>query len=410
MGAVSVKDVRSTTAPSLWHLVRTASYIGAIGYGGPAILALMKQTYVRDKRWISEQEFMNALSLAQILPGATGVTVTGYLGFKLKKIWGGLLAALGFVTPAATLMTILAWAYFRFGQLPFVKSLFAGLGALVVALLVNAVIVLGRSVFPTLGLQGWKGLTIASAGFAAVYFGHINVVWVILGAGLLGFGVYYFAKSEPPSGARAKADARGAVLVRPRLSVHDLVPAGILALALAAALVVPSTRALVASFLGIGTTAFGGGFGSIPLIQGLVVDAHGWLTVKEFLDGIALGQITPGPVFITATFIGYRVAGVAGALLATLAIFTPSLVAIMVLADLHGRVQNLRSVRSVISGLQAGFIGLILSVAVNFAVKSLTDWQEWLIFVAAIGWVMLLKKGAIWAILATIVFSFIAIR
>lgn len=274
MDSVSTENPRSATTPSLLGLVRTATYIGAIGYGGPAILALMKQTYVRDKGWISEQEFMNALNLSQVLPGATGVTVTGYVGFKLKKIWGGLLAALGFVTPAATLMTVLAWAYFRFGQLPFVKSLFAGLGALVVALLVNAVLVLGRSVFPAIGLADWKGLTIALAAFVSVFFGRVNVLWVILGAGLLGFGLFYFAKAEPPSGARAKGTTAGAVLVTPRLRVRDFVPAFVLAAILVAALVVPASRVLVASFLGIGATGFGGGFGSIPLIQALVVDAR----------------------------------------------------------------------------------------------------------------------------------------
>ena len=404
------EDLQSATTPSLMQILRTATYIGAVGYGGPAILALMKQTYVRDKKWISEQEFMNALSLSQILPGATGVTVTGYVGFKLKKIWGGLLAAFGFVTPPAALMTVLAWAYFRFGQMPFVKSLFAGLGALVVALLVNAVLVLGRSVFPTIGLQDWKGLTIALAGFVGVFLLHINVLWVILGAGLLGFLLFYFAKTEPPSGTRARGKTVGAILVTPRLRAHDFVPGGVVVAIIIAALVMPATRVLVASFLGVGTTAFGGGFGSIPLMQSLVVDAHGWLSVKEFLDGIALGQITPGPVFITATFIGYRVAGVLGAVLATLAIFTPSLAAIMLLADLHGRVQNLRSVRSVVSGLQAGFVGLILSVAVSFAFKSLLTWQEWLIFLATIGYVVLLKKSTVWAILATIAFSFVFIH
>ncbi len=300
--------------------------------------------------------------------------------------------------------------YFRFGQLPFVTSLFAGLGALVVALLVNAVLVLGRSVFPTIGRQDWKGLTIALAGFVSVFFLHVNVLWVILGAGLLGFMLFYFADADPPSGSRAQSASVDAVLVTPRLTVRDGVPAAALTGVLIAALAAPGTRVLVASFLGVGTTAFGGGFGSIPLIQSLVVDAHGWLSVKEFLDGIALGQITPGPVCITATFIGYRVAGVLGAVLATLAIFTPSLAAIMLLADLHGRVQNLTSVRSVISGLQAGFIGLILAVAVNFALKSLLTWQEWLVFLVTIGYVVLLKKSTIWAILATIVFSFVVIR
>ena len=120
--------------PTLSELLKTTFYIGLIGYGGPAILALMKKTFVHRKEWISEKEFMNALSLAQILPGATGVSVMGYIGFKLHKLWGGILAPLFYILPATIAMVTLAWAYFTYGNLPFVQALFAGLGALVVAL------------------------------------------------------------------------------------------------------------------------------------------------------------------------------------------------------------------------------------------------------------------------------------
>jgi len=132
------------------------------------------------------------------------------------------------------------------------------------------------------------------------------------------------------------------------------------------------------------------------------VDAHGWLTTKEFLDGIALGQITPGPVFITATFVGYRVAGFVGAITATLGVFVPSVTAIILMADLHARIQNHPATRAIIKGLQAGFIGLIFSVTLQFAAKSLLSWPEWLIFTATFIYVGLLKKNSLWAILATV--------
>jgi chromate transporter len=136
--------------PTLFDLCKTTFYIGVVGYGGPAILALMKKTLVDRREWLSEKEFMNALSLAQILPGATGVEVITYIGFKLHKLWGGILAPLCFILPAAVAVTTLAWAYFRFGDVAFVSALFAGLGALVVALLVSATWTLGRSVFKKL--------------------------------------------------------------------------------------------------------------------------------------------------------------------------------------------------------------------------------------------------------------------
>ena len=183
-------------APTLGELLRTTAHLGAIGYGGPAILALMKQTLVTKKKWITEKDFMDALSLAQALPGATGVTVLGYVGFKVKRIWGGVIAPLGFVTPPTLLMLALSWAYFAYGQLSFVKSLFAGLGALVVALLLNATVVLGRSVFGKLSRDDWRGALIAAAGFTGVHFLHANVLWVVLAAALLGILLFLPCASE----------------------------------------------------------------------------------------------------------------------------------------------------------------------------------------------------------------------
>jgi chromate transporter len=384
--------------PTLGELVRTTFHLGAVGYGGPAILALMKQSLVTKKKWITEKDFMDAVSLAQALPGATGVTVLGYVGFKLKKIWGGVLAPLGFLTPPTLLMIALSWAYFTYGQLPFVKSLFAGLGALVVALLLNACIVLGRAVFPKLSWDDWRAAVIAGAGFTGVYLLHLNVLWIVLGTGLLGLLLYF-----PPGRSRTAPAVDIPVHVEPeRLPARAFLPAVLVAAVVVASLLAPYSRQLMATFLGIGAAAFGGGFGSIPLIHAQVVDAHGWLTTKEFVDGIALGQITPGPVFITATFIGYRVAGVIGAIIATLGVFIPSVTAIILLANLHARIQNHPATRAIIKGLQAGFIGLILSVTLQFAYKSLLSWPEWLIFIATFIYVGPLKKNSLWAILATI--------
>lgn len=391
--------------PTLFGLCKTTFYIGVIGYGGPAILALMKKTFVHKKTWISEKEFMNALSLAQILPGATGVSVMGYIGFKLHKIWGGILAPLFYILPATIAMTILAWAYFRFGNLPFAQALFAGLGALVVALLINATWILGKSVFKGLDVRNLKGFIISLITFTGIFFLHINIIWLILIAGFLGFLLYYFTgefeeeKAKNNEALLSEPD----ILKREPLSTIDFVPVIFMAVIFTAGLLIPVTRDIITTFLGIGVFAFGGGFTTIPLIQHQVVDTQNWLTVKQFMDGIALGQVTPGPVFITATFIGYRVAFIAGALLATLAIFTPSLIAMIALADIHARIQNLKIIRVIIKGFLSGFIGLLLAVTLQFALKSLISWQAWIIFAGTIFWLMVLKKDSIWAILGTIV-------
>jgi len=394
--------------PNLAELLKTTFYIGAIGYGGPAILALMKKTFVHEKEWISEKEFMNALSLAQILPGATGVSVMGYIGFKLHKLWGGILAPLLYILPATIAMMALAWAYFTYGDISFVKALFAGLGALVVALLVNATLILGKSVFKKITLRDWKGFTISLVAFIGVYFFKLNVIWIILTAGTLGFLFFYFTHEFEDEKAK-----KGEILLsepkenRMHLSIKDWIPAILILSFFAVGLLMPSVRSIITTFLGIGALAFGGGFTTIPLIQHQVVDLHNWLTVKQFMDGIALGQITPGPVFITATFIGYHVATIFGALMATLAIFAPSLTAMILLADIHGRVQNFKLVKVIIKGFLSGFIGLLVAVTLQFAFKSLVSWQAWLIFALAIFWLMFLKKNSVWAILGTIALSLI---
>ena len=178
--------------PTLFEILKTALYVGAVGYGGPAILALMKRVLVHEKKWISDEEFMNALSLSQILPGAIGVTLLGYIGQKLKGGWGGILMPFAFAFPAMAAITVLAWAYFSFGDLKFVHSIFMGLGAMVVALLINATLVMGRSVFQGMDRNAFKGIVIAALSFLGILYLHWNVVYIILISGALGALFFYF--------------------------------------------------------------------------------------------------------------------------------------------------------------------------------------------------------------------------
>jgi len=393
--------------PSLLELIKTTLYIGAIGYGGPAILAQMKKSFVHEKEWISEKEFMESLSLAQILPGATGVSIMGYIGFKLHKFWGGILAPFFYILPATIAMIALSWAYFTYGNISFIKSLFTGLGALVVALLFNATKTLSKSVFKKITIKDWKGIAISLLTFVGIFYLKINVIWLILFAGFLGFIFYYFTKefeSEKTSSGEPLLSIPEEV-VRDKMTKGDYLPVLLIAIIFAIPLIIPNIRQIVTTFWGIGIFAFGGGFTTIPLIQHQVVDSLHWLSAPQFIDGIAMGQITPGPVFITATFIGYRVAGILGAIFATLAIFTPSLALMIGLSGIHAKVKNLKIIRVIVKGFLSGFIGLLVAVTLQFAFKSLVDWQTWLIFALSLFWLMFLKKDAVWAILGTVVLS-----
>ncbi len=387
--------------PTLLEIIRTALYIGTIGYGGPAILALMKKVIVHEKAWISDEEFMNALSLAAILPGAVGVTLFGYIGHKLRKPWGGILAPFSFVLPAMIAITVLAWAYFTYGDLKFVHSIFMGLGALVVALLINATLIMGKSVFPKMDRNSYKGIIIAALSFSGITFLHWNVVYIILISGVLGALFFYFSgefEQEKMSG-HLKVEIDVPKIGRLQNYLPLLIMAGLLAVLF---WFIAGTWTIYATFLKIGALAFGGGYAAIPLIQHVVVDGMHWLNLAAFRDGIALGQITPGPVFITATFIGFKVKGIIGALIATIGIFTPSLAAIILVGRAHAKIKNYKIVKVIIKGFLSGFIGLLLAVVYQFGVHSLISWQTWAIFaisaVYLIGW----KKDAIWLILGTI--------
>ena len=387
--------------PTLFEILKTALYVGAVGYGGPAILALMKRVIVHEKGWVSDEEFMNALSLSQILPGATGVTLLGYIGQKLKGGWGGILMPFAFAFPSMSAITVLAWAYFTYGNLKFVHSIFMGLGAMVVALLVNATLMMGRSVFQGTNRNAFKGIVIAALSFLGILYLRWNVVYIILISGTLGVLFFYFGGSVE----QGKAPKHPAAVVEvPAVSGwKNLVPAATLSVLLAVTFwLVDGTWTIFATFFKIGSFAFGGGFTAIPLIQHVVVDGMRWLDLTAFRDGIALGQITPGPVFITATFIGYKVKGIIGAVIATIGIFTPSLAAIMLLSRAHAKIKNLKIVKAVIRGFLSGFIGLLLFVVLQFGVQSLVNWQSWSVFAISLIYLLGWKKDVVWLIMGTI--------
>jgi len=170
---------------------------------------------------------------------------------------------------------------------------------------------------------------------------------------------------------------------------------------------IPQVRLLISSFIHMGTFALGSSMAIIPLMKSIAVDQNHWVTLKQFQDGLAIGQITPGPVLITAAFIGYKVLGWFGALVATISIFLPSLTLIVILGGFHEKIKHLKAVKVVIKGFLAGFIGVITAIAVQFGEKSITNWQTWTIFLVSLLLIFKFKKDVVWVILGTIIVSLI---
>ncbi|MHB8581362.1 MAG: chromate efflux transporter [Ignavibacteriaceae bacterium] len=398
--------------PSLFDLIKTGLYLGATSYGGPAMIGQMKKTIVNDKKWIDESQFLDAMSFAQILPGATGVLLMGYIGYVLKNAIGAIIISLFFVLPSAVAIGFLSFLYFNYRQQTFVISLFAGLGAMIVSLLVDAILTLGKSVFPKLSFRFIKGYIISVIVFILSFWFKFDSVALVLISALLGYLFYYLVKdfkniSIPLPSTEIQPLTLHQSLYKKKYEYILLI---VLSLYLISLMVFePQIRIIFLTFFKIGSFAFGGGYNSIPLLQHETVNIHQWVSMNQFRDGLAMGQITPGPVLITATFIGYKVFGITGAITATIGIFLPSVIAVIVLNKFHQKIVQMQITHSLIRGVLAGFIGLLISVTIRFGIHSLVSWQTWGIFIISLILLAYYKVDALWIIIGTIIISLIII-
>ena len=349
--------------------------LGATAYGGPGMISHIKEMAVNEKGWVKEGEFMRGMALCQLIPGATMVQIVTYIGYRVRGIWGALTAAVAFVLPAFIALIVLSAIYFRYHSLWFFQALFKGLGAIVVAIILNACITFGRSV-----LKDWKVILIAVLSFFAFFFqwNFILIFAFTAVAGLLLRPKIPQAKATP-SGGKPLETVR-----EKEYFIVILLAAFICLMFVLSYLTDPKITALSVSLSKIGALAFGGGFTAIPLIQYEMVDQYQWLTTKEFVDGIALGQITPGPILITATFVGYKVASFLGAFMATLGVFFPSFFILVLLIPYHDRLKGVEKVRMMEQGVLGSFIGMLALVLYNFGRTSLVDIPSILMAGAAI--------------------------
>jgi chromate transporter len=367
---------------SLTELFVRVLRLGATAYGGPGMISQMKEMAVNEKEWLKEGEFMRGLALCQLIPGATMVQIVTYIGYRVRGVWGALTAAVAFVLPAFIALLVLSSIYFKFQTLGFIQALFKGLGAIVVAIIFNACLTFGRPI-----LKDWKMILIATLSFVAFFFRWNFVLIFILAAvgGLLLRPKKPQMKAAPPGGATQEV-----VKKEKEYPIVVLLAAVICVVLVLSYLMDPNITALSLNLSKIGALAFGGGFTAIPLIQYEMVDRFHWLSTKEFLDGIALGQVTPGPVLITATFVGYKVSNFFGAFMATLGVFFPSFFILVLLIPYHDRLRGVEKVRMMEQGVLGSFIGMLALVLYNFGSTSLVDIPR--ILMAAVAFFAIYKK------------------
>ncbi len=337
----------------LLALAAVFARIGAIGFGGGmAVVALMEQELVRKRKLLSLDEFLHGVGLGQML-GSFAVNAAAFTGYRLAGMAGFLVSAVSFLAPSIVLVIVLSALYFRYHAVPALQSAVTGLGPVVVALIVSAAWNIGSRALDT-----WPKRAIA-AGALALSLLHVNAAWILLASGVAGFFL-------PPRRSAGQAGGGAA----------DAAPL----IALAAPMAAVSAGALAhlaAVFFRIGLIFFGGGFVLLPVLHDHLVTRLGWLSPREFIDGVAISQLTPGPIAVLATFAGYHRAGLAGALVATAALFLPGMLWMLFLSRQYELRRDQPLAQRFLSGINPAVTGLVLSAAILLGRGSMTAWTHW---------------------------------
>ncbi len=352
--------------------------LGFTAFGGPAAhIALMEQEAVIRRGWLSREEFLDLLGIVNLIPGPNSTELAIFLGYRRAGWMGLLLAGVCFILPAAFIVSVIAWAYLKFGKLPETQGLLYGIKPVIIAVVVQALWNLGRTAVKT------KTLAIAGVGAAALSYIGINPLLVLLIAGV--FMVVARTGSQP-KGASA--------CLTPLLGMTSA------PLAAAAGAAAPfSLWAMALFFLKVGSVLFGSGYVLLAFLRADLVEHWHWLTENQLLDAVSVGQFTPGPVFTTATFIGYILGGPKAALLATVAIFLPSFVLVAVSGPLVPRLRKSPLAGAFLDGVNVASVALMAVVTWQLGRTALVDWLTITLAVAAAVWLLRYRVNSTWLIL-----------
>ena len=381
---------RAVESPPLTDLFLSFLKFGATAFGGPAMVPYIGKMAVEHRQWLDEGTFRDGVALCQTIPGATAMQTVAYVGFKARGLAGAAASFIGFGLPAFLLMVGLSAFYARSYTLLPVVSVFNGLQTVVVAIVANATVSFGKT-----SLKGFRDVIIAM--IAAGMFGsRVNPILVIILAALLGF-MFYKKNSSPSLSASSLGQSNSA---RPLLIIASVAALIFVVLFF----VEPKLFDIAAMMFRIDLFAFGGGFASVPLMYNEIVDVRHWMDGQTFLNGIALGQITPGPIVITATFVGYMLYGLIGAVVATVSVFLPSFLMVIGVTPYFDRLRNSAYFYGVINAVLCSFVGLLITVTFRFASNIPWDIPRASLAVAAFV-ALLLKVEILWIVFVGTILS-----
>ena len=330
---------------TLAEVARVALKLGVTAFGGPAAhIAMLREETVVRRQWLTDAYFLDLVGATNLIPGPNSTEMVIHVGY-LRAGWRGLLVAgTLFILPAATIVLALGWAYVRFGTTPAGESLLYGIKPVVIAVVAQALWGLGRT-----ALKGPLLLAIGTAA-AALYLVGFNELVILFGSALLVLGARAAQHMSPRQLGTALATPVGGL------------PLAVLSDPLLQAPVPVSLMTLFLTFLKIGAVLYGSGYVLLAFLRNDFVERLGWLTDQQLLDAVAIGQMTPGPVFTTATFVGYLVAGVPGAVLATVGIFLPAFIFVALLHPLVPRLRRYPWTAAMLDGVNVAAVGLMAAV------------------------------------------------
>src|SRR5579859_1668891 len=394
MSDTNPSAARTFTAPPRPPLREVAAIFTRLGFtafGGPAAhIAMMRHELVERRKWLDDGRFADLLGLVNLIPGPSSTELAIYLGY-LRAGWPGLLlAGACFILPAMLIVLAFAWAYVAFGSTPAAGWLLYGIKPVVLAIIAQALTGLSRTI-----LRGPLAIACALA-VLAFYLLGVNVLILLLGAGLLFAAV---------SLARRRREHMMHTMLPVSLTSFSaltrLIPARLAALSATASAAIPfSQLTLFLTFLKIGAVLYGSGYVLLAFLRADLVQNLHWLTDHQLLDAISIGQFTPGPVFTTATFIGYLVGGLPGALLATLAIFLPAFVFIPIIHRAATALRRSPVTAAILDGVNLAALALMAGVTFQLGQSALRDPVTWALALIALAVLLRVKLNSAWLIAA----------
>ena len=355
----------------LRDLALTFLRLGATAFGGPAAhIALMEHEFVVRRGWLTPGEFLDLVGAASLIPGPSSTEVAIYVGYRRAGLAGLALAGSCFILPAALLVTAIGWAYVRLGTLPAAGGVLRGIEPVVVAVIAQALLVFGRTAI--------KSRLLAALGLAALALDllGVNPLLLLAGAGLVS------------AAARARASVLPAIAAPlPLLAAPAQVASSV------------SLAKLFLVFLKAGSVVFGSGYVLLAFLRGDLVQRLGWLTEAQLVDAVAIGQVTPGPVFTTATFIGYVLRGPWGAALATVGVFLPSFLLVAASAPFIPRIRRSTVAGACLDGVNVASLALMAAVSFQLARAAVRDVPTLLIAAVSLGALLRWRLNSTWLVL-----------